>query len=86
MKVIVREVCTEDWKAIYLNDSLAVEGHSIDIEDICWQLQNLITHNGDVYKQPDYITSIKYERYWLKEEYVALLLPKFSDYNEDMFE
>ena len=83
MKVIVREVCTDDWKAIYLNDNLAVEGHSIYIEDICWQLQNLITHNGN--KQPDYITSIEYERYWLKEEYEALL-PKFSDYNEDMFE
>lgn len=85
MKVIVREVCTDDWKAIYLNDNLAVEGHSIYIEDICWQLQNLITHNGDVYKQPDYITSITYERYWLKEEYVAFL-PKFSDYNEYVFE
>lgn len=69
MKVVVREVRSEDWKAIYLNDDKVLEDHNVDIKDVCKELERLITHNGDVYKQPDYITSIKGEYYYLDDSY-----------------
>ena len=88
MKVIVREVHTDDWRAIYLNDEKVFEDHNIDIQDICKELQNLITHNGDVYKQPDYITSIKGEYYYVNESYAEEygFPEKFRDIPEEMFE
>lgn len=88
MRVIIREVVYEDWKAIYINDNLVIDGHNVQIEDICEQLQNLITHNGDVYQQPDYITSISGEYYYLNDSYAEEygLPKKFSDIPEDAFE
>lgn len=35
MKVILREVASEDWRTIYLNDKKVLENHNIDIQDIC---------------------------------------------------
>jgi hypothetical protein len=86
MKVIIREVVSEDWHAIYINDKKVLEDHNIGIQDVCEELQKLITHNGDVYQQPDYITSIKGEHYWMDEcdaeEYG--FPEKFSDIPEDI--
>ena len=87
MKVIVREVASEDWRAIYLNDEKVLEDHNVDIQDICDELQKLISNNYDIYKQPDYITSIKGEYYYLDDEYAEEygFPDKFSDFPEDMF-
>lgn len=85
MKVIIREVVCEDWKAIYFNDEKVLEDHHVDIQDICEELQDLITHNGNVYEQPDYITSIKGEYYYLDDGYAEEygFPEKFNDIPED---
>ena len=86
MKVIIKEVYTDDWKAIYLNDEKVLEDHNIDIQDICYELQNLI--NGDEnHKSINPIDSIKGEYYYLNEDYAEEygFPDKFSDIPENMF-
>ena len=60
MNVIIREIRTDDWSAIYLNEKLVLEDHNIDIQYICEKLQDLIKYNGS-------ITSIKGEYYYLSD-------------------
>lgn len=88
MKVIVKEVVCDDWKAIYLNDKLVIDGHNVSIIDICEQLQYLIEHNSDPNRNLDMISSIKGEHYYLNDEYAEEygFPKKFSDIPEDMFE
>ena len=79
MNTVIREVRTDDWCAIYLNEKLVFEDHSVDIHAICDELQDLITHNGN-------ITSINSECYFLNDEYAEEygIPDKFSDIPEDM--
>lgn len=88
MKVIVREVCCSDWVGIYLNDDKVLEGHHIETKEICEELQRLITHDGAMYKQPDYITYINGEYYYVSDAWVEEndLPEKFSDIPEAAFE
>lgn len=69
MQVIVREVECDDWKAIYLNDNLVVDGHNVSIVDVCDQLDYFINHNNDPHKSIYTISSIKGEHYWLNDNY-----------------
>lgn len=80
MKVIIREVYTDDWKAIYLNDEKVLEDHNIDIHDVCNELQSLINDGNS-------IDSIKGEYYYLDEVYAEEygFPDKFSDIPENMF-
>lgn len=48
MKVIIKEVHTEDWKAVYINDVLFDEGHRVDSPEICKQLQMLIDNDSPI--------------------------------------
>lgn len=60
MNVIIKEVKTEDWQAIYINDALVDEGHFVNIAEICDEIQSFIDKNGS-------IDSIKGEYYCLDD-------------------
>ena len=81
MKVIIREVVSDDWKAIYLNNEKVFEDHYINIQDICERLQELID-DGNV------ISSIKGEYYYLDEEYAEEhgFPDRFSNFPKNIFE
>ena len=79
MKVILREVASEDWRTIYLNDKKVLENHNIDIQDICEKLQNLIDDENA-------IDLIKGKYYYLDDEYAEEygFPEKFSDIPKDI--
>lgn len=81
MRVVVREVHTDDWRAIYLNNENIYEGHYVSIQDVCDGLQELID-NGNT------IDSIKGEYYYLNEEYAEEhgFPNKFSNFPKNVLE
>lgn len=85
MKVIIREVCSYDWTAIYLNDKKVLEDHNVGIQDICEEIQELIDGNGKnfIYNPID---TIKGEYFYLDDEYAEEygFPDNFSDIPEDV--
>ena len=81
MRVVVREVATDDWKAVYLNNKKICEDHNVSIQDICEGLQNLLDDGNT-------INSIYGEYHYLNEDYAEEhgFPDKFSNIPEDMFE
>lgn len=79
MKIIVREVASDDWKAIYFNDDKVLEDHHIEINDICEELQSLINDEFP-------IDFIKGEHYYLDDIYAEEygFPDKFSDIPDEM--
>lgn len=75
MKVIVKEVVNEDWRAIYLNDEIVAFGYHITIADLCEQLQHLI----NLHEEEGVITSIVGERYRIVGSILYDFPAKFSD-------
>lgn len=82
MKVIVKQVVSDDWEAIYINNERVIEDHHVPLYLIFEWVQELI----DLHKDP--ITEISGERYYLNDNYAEECgFPKrFSDIPEDMFE
>lgn len=82
MKVIVRQVVSDDWEAIYINDKRIIEDHHAPFYLIFEWLQYFI----DVHKDP--ITDISGERYYLSDNYAEEygFPERFSDIPEDAFE
>lgn len=81
MEIIVKRIIWDDWEAIYINDSLALESsRKIPIELILESIQSLMNETNMC------ITKIESKKYSIYSDDDVIFPKNFNDISKEIFE